>query len=142
MGRDGAGVTAVANRAELNQLLAAAHEQHRAGNLAAAEKAYGEILRRQPRHAKTLHLLGVLALQTGRPEAAIELLERAARIEPEDHEIQRNLARALARAGRGEAATTALERAAALSPADALLRLELGNAYVKGGKNREAIAAY
>ena len=69
------------------------------GDLAAAEKAYGGILRREPHHAKALHLLAVLALQTERPEAAIELLDRAARIEPDDGEIQRNLARALARAG-------------------------------------------
>ena len=118
MGREGAGVTSVANRSELNQLLAKAHEQHRAGNLAAAEKAYGEILRREPHHAKALHLLAVLALQTERPEAAIELLDRAARIEPDDGEIQRNLARALARAGRHGEAAAALLRAVALSPAD------------------------
>jgi len=38
---------------------------HRAGRLAEAEKAYRLILRRDPDHADSLHLLGVLALQAG-----------------------------------------------------------------------------
>ena len=39
---------------------------HRQGDLAAAERIYGEVLDREPQHFDALHMLGVVALQTRR----------------------------------------------------------------------------
>lgn len=56
-------------------LVAEAH--HRAGRLAEAEAYYRRILDAAPENADVLYLLGVLAFQTDRREAAMELMDRA-----------------------------------------------------------------
>ena len=66
-----------------DQAFALALEHHRAGRLAEAERQYREILAREPEHADSLHLLGVLALQAGDLGAALTLVERAAALRPD-----------------------------------------------------------
>ena len=56
---------AMALQAKLNQGVVL----HRQGNLAAAERCYGEVLQRQPNHFDALHLLGVIALSNTANEA-------------------------------------------------------------------------
>src|SRR5439155_24950423 len=55
----------------------AALEHHRAGRLDRAAAIYREILTTEPRQADALHLLGVIALQTGRPALAGQLIRDA-----------------------------------------------------------------
>src|SRR5437868_13324332 len=50
---------------------------HQEGKLADAERIYDEVLRRQPDHFDALHMLGVVAYQTGRAARAVELINRA-----------------------------------------------------------------
>ena len=50
---------------------------HQRGMLAEAEAAYPTILRLRPDHFDALHLLGVVALQTRRPEQAAALIGQA-----------------------------------------------------------------
>ena len=50
---------------------------HQAGRLPEAEQLYRQILALEPRHADSLHLLGVLAQQVGRHDIALELIGRA-----------------------------------------------------------------
>ena len=50
---------------------------HQQGKLADAERIYGEVLQKQPKHFDALHLLGVIALQTRRPERGVELISKA-----------------------------------------------------------------
>lgn len=50
---------------------------HQAGKIRDAELLYHRVLRLDSRHADTLHLLGVAALQTQRPEEAVGLIRRA-----------------------------------------------------------------
>ena len=52
-------------------------QHHQAGRLADAETLYRQILAVQPDHANTLHLLGAVALMTGRCEEALPLIARA-----------------------------------------------------------------
>ena len=59
------------------ELFAAGLVHHQAGRLAEAEVHYRRTLDAVPDHADALHLLGGLAYQTGRHEAAIELIGRA-----------------------------------------------------------------
>ena len=70
--------TAAALQAKLNQAMAL----HRQGNLADAERCYGEVLQRQPDHFDALHLLGVIARQTRRTERGDELIKRAIGVNP------------------------------------------------------------
>src|SRR5713101_3492104 len=56
----------------LETLLAAALGHHQAGRLAEAEQHYRQVLALDPRHFDSLHLLGVVAAQSGQHDIAIE----------------------------------------------------------------------
>jgi Flp pilus assembly protein TadD len=58
-------------------LLVAGLTHHQAGRLSEAEIHYRRLLDVVPDHADVLHLYGGLAYQTGRHQAAIELIGRA-----------------------------------------------------------------
>lgn len=92
------------------------------GALADAEELYRDILAQRPRHFDALQLLGALALQTGRIEEGVDLLQQAVAINHTQAPIHSNLAFALHALGRHEPALTAANRALALKPgfADAL----------------------
>src|SRR3954471_14271860 len=62
---------------QIADALGAAVAHHRAGRLAEAEAIYRQVLQAQPDHAEAMHLLGVIALQCGNPQAGVELIERA-----------------------------------------------------------------
>lgn len=55
---------------------------HRAGRFVDAERLYRALLEREPDNADVLHLLGLLADQTGRRQEAAELVSQAVRREP------------------------------------------------------------
>jgi len=55
----------------------------RSGHADAAERVFGELLRRQPDHTQALHNLALLLEQQGRPEEARPLRARLAALEPE-----------------------------------------------------------
>ena len=60
------------------------------------EAIYRRVLAHQPDHPDALHLLGVVALQTGRSDTAIELIGRAISINAGVAEYHQNLGIALA----------------------------------------------
>jgi Tfp pilus assembly protein PilF len=60
----------------------AGQQLHGAGRLAEAEQLYRQVITAAPRHADALHALGALALQSGHPEAADDLLRQAIRVRP------------------------------------------------------------
>lgn len=55
---------------------------HQQGKLLEAEKIYEGVRKQAPRDAEVLHLLGTVALRTGRAGLAVELIEAALRIDP------------------------------------------------------------
>src|SRR5262245_64675356 len=83
--------TAAALQAKLNQGMAL----HRRGKLADAERCYVEILQQRPDDFGALHLLGLIARQTGRTKRAIELIKRAIGLNPNVAEAHNNLGNAL-----------------------------------------------
>ncbi len=83
-----------------------------------------------------LYRSGTDALDHGRPELAIERLERAAQLLPDASEIQNHLGLAYAQAGRREDARTAFRRALALDCDNEAARFNLAIADREG---REAI---
>lgn len=96
--------------------LRAAVQHHRGGRLREAEALYRAVLKQQPGHPVALHLLGVLARQSGHLDAAIDLIGRAVAAQPDYAEAHGNLGAALRQKGRLDDAAAAYERALALRP--------------------------
>src|SRR6267154_874973 len=55
---------------------------HQQGRLQQAEAIYRQVLAEDPTHADNLHLLGVLAHQTGRSERAVAYIGQAIKLQP------------------------------------------------------------
>jgi protein O-GlcNAc transferase len=81
-------------------LFATASQHHRAGRLADAEKLYRQILMADAQHADALHLLGVLAHQLGRHEAAVDLMGKAIAQNGKVPAFHNNLGNAMTALGR------------------------------------------
>ena len=55
-------------------LFADAVHHHQAGRLSEAERCCRQVLAADPRHADSLHLLGIVAYQTGHHDPALDLI--------------------------------------------------------------------
>jgi protein O-GlcNAc transferase len=122
--------------------LAAATEQHRAGNLAEARRLYEELLHTEPEHDVALFRLGLVDLQEGRHEAAAALILKAAERSPGEVRYHLGLAQALQSLERWLDAAAALRRALELEPGSFDARLDLGVALQRGGERSAAASAY
>ena len=87
-----------------------------AGRLNEAADLYQAILAIDPGQTDALHLLGLVALQTGSPERAIELISQAIAQNPGFVLAHSNLGAALLAVGRHGDALVALGRALAIQP--------------------------
>lgn len=110
MGRPGAPIESISSTLET----AAAH--HRAGRLAEAESGYRQVLTIDPNQGDALHLLGVLAYQTGHFQEALRCLEPVVARYPDIADFRSNLANALRELGRREEAAEHYQRAIELAP--------------------------
>ena len=103
---------------------------------------YREVLRAEPCHADALHLLGVLAGQTGRKEAAVDFIRQSIAVRPDHAEAHKNLGVALKDSGQMDGAIAAYRQAIALKPDYAEAHKNLGSALFQQGQLGDAIAAY
>ena len=99
----------------LEQAFQSAIEHHRAGRLRDAEQIYRQILFQDPNNADALHLLGMIANQTGHPKEASELIAKSVAIHPAAESCF-NLAVALEIIKEYDRAIAALRQAIALKP--------------------------
>jgi predicted O-linked N-acetylglucosamine transferase (SPINDLY family) len=86
------------------------------GSLAEAQALYAEVLRADPRHYESLHMLGVLAMRRGDAAAAVGWIGRAIGVEPGKAAAYCNRGLALERLGDRQAALADYDRAVALEP--------------------------
>jgi tetratricopeptide (TPR) repeat protein len=115
---------------------------HRAARADEAEAICEAISTHQPDHYGALHLLAVIALQSGRTERALELVRRAIAARPDSAEAHIALGAVLTRLGRGGDALATYERAVALRPDDARTHYHHGNALRNLGRTEQSLASY
>jgi predicted O-linked N-acetylglucosamine transferase (SPINDLY family) len=126
----------------IDQALEIAVEHHQAGRLAEAEAIYRQVLAHDPGQAHALHLLGVLACQTGHHQAAIELIRHAIAVAPAVAEFHSNLGESYRLSGQSDAAVASLHRALALDAGSAAAYNHLGMALRDCHQPDEAAVAY
>ena len=112
------------------------------GQLSHAENACRERLRHQPSHFDALHLLGVIALRTRRPDEAAELLQRAITLRPDHADSHFNRGNALRDLARPEDALASYNRAIAHRPDDAEAFHVRGDVLRVLGRIEDALASY
>lgn len=127
---------------QVQTLFAETLRLHQAGDLVEAERRYKLILAQEPRHADSLHLLGVLAYQRGQHPAAIELIGEAIAVNGSVPFFHNNRGLALAALGRLEEAAADYERALALKPDYVEALSNLGNLRLAQHRADEAIACH
>jgi len=115
---------------------------HQQGRLADAERIYGEVLQQQPNHFDALHLLGVIATQTGQTERAVELITKAIGMNAMVAVAHRNLGNAQLKLKRPADALPSYDRAIALTPNDAVLHNNRGLALQDLKRLGDALIGY
>ncbi|MDA1090884.1 MAG: tetratricopeptide repeat protein [Proteobacteria bacterium] len=127
---------------DTQQALALAMRHHAEGRLNDAATMYQQILKTEPEHPVALHLLGVIAHQSGDNGTALDLITKAIAIKPDVAEAHTNLGNALQDLGRWDDAAASYRRALALKPdyVDALNNL--GITLKEQGEPDEAAACY
>ena len=125
-----------------NEQLEKATAHHRAGRLREAQRIYREILEREPDHAEAMYLLGMMAFQERRIEAAIDWFRRAATADPRVAKYHGALGAAHATARRFDEALAPLEKAVSLEPSSADAHGNLATVLRELGRPEDAIAAF
>jgi tetratricopeptide (TPR) repeat protein len=119
-------------------LLRAAIEHHQAGRLSQAQVKYRQILELAPKNPDALHLLGLIAHQTGRLEVAVDLISTAVNIKP-SASMYYNLGVAYQAQGNMDAAVASYRNALSLQPDYAEAHSNLGAALQVQGRPDAAI---
>jgi len=119
---------------------AAAH--HHAGRLTEAEPIYRQILSEDPRHADSIHLLGVIAYQRNNFDLAVALISKAIALNDNAAGFHSNLGLVLKDQGRLDEAATCFKRALSIEPESLEGLCNLGTVLDKQGMLNEAIVLY
>src|SRR5262245_7195890 len=123
-------------------LFAAAVRHFQARRLEEAERACRDVLTFDRNHAHALHLLGLIAHQSGRPDAALDFIGRALALDPRNADCEFNMAQVLRALGRIEEAITHLIRATELRRDYAAAHLTLADIHFQQARFPEAAPRY
>jgi protein O-GlcNAc transferase len=124
------------------ELLGAGVKHHQAGRLAEAEAYYRQVLEVHPDHAGAFHLLGIIAYQTGRTDACVELIGEAVKRDRRNPFYFSDLGNALQVLNRFDDAIAAYNKALVLKPDYAEAFYNRGSALQKLKRFEEALASY
>jgi len=127
---------------ELASAFSQALALHQAGRLADAEKMYRIILKAQPDHFDSLHLLGVIFHQRGDHAEAVRQIDVALKINPKMASAYSNRGVALGELKRFEEALASYDKALALKPDYAEAFYSRGNVLRELKRLEEALASY
>jgi tetratricopeptide (TPR) repeat protein/2-polyprenyl-3-methyl-5-hydroxy-6-metoxy-1,4-benzoquinol methylase len=123
-------------------LFALAVRHHQAGQLLEAENLYRQAIAIDRNHFGSLHHLGIIGLQRGQPQAALEVLGRAIAINDRVPDCHYNLAFALQALGRLNEAARHYQLATRLKPDYVDAHMNLGNVLKRLGKLGDAAGSY
>ena len=124
------------------QAMDIAIEHHRAGRLAEAERVYRQVLNVDPDFPDALHLLGVLATQSRRPDAGYELILKAISLAPGQADFYSSLGSSLRDMGRLNEAVAAFRESIALDPENPKNHRQLGQAMFLANNMTDARGVY
>lgn len=123
-------------------LFAEALAHHQAGRLTDAERLYHRILAGDPGHADSLHLLGVIATQTGHHETAVGLIRKAIGLNGRSSAYHSNLGSVLQSMGRLSEAIASYRQALLLHAESPEAHNNLGNALQHQKNFTEALSCF
>ena len=131
----------------LNMMVAEAYQTQRSANghipaLRRAESIYRQVLDIDDRHVAANNLLGLLCLQSRRPDDAVNYISVALTEKPDDAQAHSNLGLALKDLGRYEEAASHFQQALLYSPGNPRTLNNLGNVYREMGRLDAAIESY
>lgn len=127
---------------DLNQSYENAVTLHQAGRLSEAEGIYRNILAVDPKHVDSMHLLGVIALQVGRNDIAVDLIGKAIAANKRNADFHNNIGVALRALGRLDEAIEHFRHALKLKPDYADAHNNLGLSLKEQGQLVEAESRY
>jgi len=111
---------------------------HESGELNRATELYGQVLRVDPCHADSLHLMGVAALQQSQQSKALDYLSRAIKQNDRVAAYHSNLGSVYRSLNRNQEAELCYLKAVKLKPEFFDARFNLGNLYFAQGNLAEA----
>lgn len=126
----------------IQELLQEAIRHHRMGQLDEAERIYEQVLAIDPHHPDGLHLLGMIAYQTGREETAVKLIRKSIAIKGNAASYHSNLGNVLQSQGKLAEAGACYQRALLLNPDLAEVHLNLGNIFKALGELDSSLTCY
>jgi tetratricopeptide (TPR) repeat protein len=115
---------------------------HQKGQLAQAQMIYRQVLATHPRHFDALHLLGVIAAQTRKPQQALALFEQAIAINPRSAVAHGNRGLALQAVGRWDDALASYDQAIKIKADYVEAYMQRGVVLKVLGRLNEALASY
>jgi tetratricopeptide (TPR) repeat protein len=140
--RRAAGKHSASSGSDGSALFALAVRHHQAGQLPEAENLYRQVLASDANHFNSLHHLGIMALQRGQPQAAVDSIGRAIAVNDRVPDCHYNMAFALQALGRLSEAVAHYRRAIELKPGYVEAHTNLGNLLRQLGNHRDAVACY
>lgn len=124
---------------DISQLLALSRTEHLAGNLNLAAQGYSAVLAADPQSAEAWHLSGLLAHQLGRPEEALNYLQRAIDLDPHNPELLCNLSAVCLSLGAADVAEQAADAVLELEPLSPAGAFRKGVALAARGQSQAAV---
>jgi predicted TPR repeat methyltransferase len=112
------------------------------GRVGPAEDRARQALTLDPKHADSLHLLGLVHWRTNRPDLAVDLIASAIRCNPNNHEYFLNLGELLRDQNKLEEARKSFDIAIRLAPHRAAPWIKLGNLLRTQRRHDEALLTY
>ena len=126
----------------INEIFELAIQRHKENNFKIAEELYKKILKIDPNHFKSLHLLGSLSAQVKDLNQAKKFLEKAIEIKNDYSETYYNLGNVLVDLEEIQKAINCFEKVIQINPNNADAHNNLGNLLKKLGKIQDAESCY
>jgi protein O-GlcNAc transferase len=126
----------------VDRLMQSALEEYRAGNLQQAEHLLQNILSNHPDDPEILYFLGIISIQLGKYDLAIEYLSKAIHSNLSGADTFLALGNAYALKKQFDEAIACYQKALQINPGVATAYNNLGNALAEAGRFNEAITSY